>query len=73
MSHPLRFGVSTSRRLRGFSFLEVLLVLGIIGLFIACVVGFFLSRHTEPLHPPAPAPVSSPAPKATPAEPKPAP
>ena len=59
--------MSTSRRQRGFSFLEVLLVLGIIGLFIACIVGFFLSRHTEPLHPPpVPAAVASPAPKAAP-------
>ena len=65
--------MSASRRQRGFSFLEVLLVLGIIGLFIACIVGFFLSRHAEPLHPPTPAPATSPAPKATPAEPKPAP
>ena len=66
--------MSTSRRLRGFSFIEVLLVLGIIGLFIACIVGFFLSRHTEPLHPPTARPAAaSPAPKATPAEPKPTP
>ena len=52
MSHSSRFGVSTARRLRGFSFLEVLLVLGIIGLFIVCILGFFLSLHQEPLHPP---------------------
>ena len=66
--------MSTSRRLRGFSFLEVLLVLGIIGLFIACIVGFFLSRNVEPLHPlPVPAVAATPAPKPAPAEPKPAP
>ena len=65
--------MSASRRQCGFSFLEVLLVLGIIGLFIACIVGFFLSRHAESLHPPTLAPAATPAPKATPAETKPAP
>ena len=74
MSHSSRFGVSTARRLRGFSFLEVLLVLGIIGLMIVCIIGFFLSLHKEPLHPPAAKPAAaSPAPKATPAEAQPAP
>ena len=69
MCHPLRFGVSASRQPRGFTFIEVLLVLGIIGLMIVCVVGFFISRHQEPLHP-KPVPAStSPAPKTTPAAP----
>ena len=66
--------MSTSRRQRGFSFLEVLLVLGIIGLFIACIVGFFLSRHAEPLHPvPAKPVAASPAPQTPTPEKKPAP
>ena len=64
-----------------FSFLEVLLVLGIIGLMILCLVGFFFSRGGEPLkipepkavpakatHAPAtPAPPAPPAPPAAPA------
>ena len=49
MSPRPPFGVTAVRSPRGFSFLEVLLVLGIIGLMIACVLGFFLSRNTEPL------------------------
>ena len=49
MSHHSPAGVSRARHQRGFSFIEVLLVLGIIGLMIACVLGFFLSRNAEPL------------------------
>ena len=49
MSHHSPTGVSRARRQHGFSFLEVLLVLGIIGLMIACILGFFLSRNAEPL------------------------
>ena len=75
MSHPSSSGVPAARRQRGFSFIEVLLVLGIIGLMIACVVGFFLSRNAEPLiAKPVPKPAASPAPPSTPAlEKKPAP
>ncbi len=63
------------RRPHGFTFLEVLLVLGIIGLMIACVAGFFLSRNAEPLiAKPIPKAVASPAPASTPVvEKKPAP
>lgn len=49
---------------RAFTLLEVLLVLGIIALFIVCIVGFFLSRGIEPLTPP---PRTLPAAKVTPA------
>ena len=71
MSRHSPTGVSTARRQRGFSFLEVLLVLGIIGLMIACVLGFFLSRKAEPLvAKPIPKAVAAPAPAA---EKKPAP
>ena len=63
MSRPSSSVVPVSRRQRGFTFLEVLLVLGIIGLMIACVVGFFLSRNAEPLiAKPIPKPAASPAP-----------
>lgn len=47
-----------------FTFLEVLLVLGIIALFIVCIVGYFVSRGVEPLKPPAHSPAVD---KATPA------
>jgi prepilin-type N-terminal cleavage/methylation domain-containing protein len=71
MSRPSPFGVPTARRPPGFTFLEVLLVLGIIGLMIACVVGFFLSRNVEPLvAKPVPKPVAASTPAA---EKKPAP
>ena len=71
MSRPSSSVVPALRRLRGFTFLEVLLVLGIIGLMIACVLGFFLSRNAEPLiAKPIPKPATSPAPAA---EKKPAP
>ena len=75
MSRPSSPGVPASRRPRGFTFLEVLLVLGIIGLMIACVVGFFLSRNAEPLiAKPIPKPAATPAAPSTPvAEKKPAP
>ena len=75
MSRPSPSGVPASRCPRGFTFLEVLLVLGIIGLMIACVVGFFLSRNAEPLiAKPIPKPAATPAPPSTPvAEKKPAP
>ena len=73
MTPSLRFGVSALRRARGFTFIEVLLVLGIVGLMIVCIVGFFISRHQEPLHPkPVPAP-ATPAAKTVPATPAPAP
>ena len=59
---------STSRfrapRRRAFTFLEVLLVLGIIGLFIVCLIGYFASRGVEPLKPPPRKPAAE---KATPA------
>ena len=70
MSRRSPFGVSALRSLRGFSFIEVLLVLGIIGLMIACVLGFFLSRNAEPLTAkpvPKPTPASTPAAEKTPA------
>ena len=71
MSHHSPTGVSRARRQRGFSFIEVLLVLGIIGLMIACVLGFFLSRNAEPLvAKPVPKVAATPAPVA---EKKPAP
>jgi len=57
------------RQPRGFSFLEVLLVLGIVGLMVLCLIGFVLSRHAEPLTSPAatPAPAKAiPVPAATP-------
>ena len=75
MSRPSSSVVPTARRQRGFTFLEVLLVLGIIGLMIACVVGFLLSRNAESLiAKPTPKPAASPAPSSTPAlEKKPAP
>ena len=75
MPRPSPSGVPAARRQRGFTFLEVLLVLGIIGLMIACVVGFFLSRNAEPLiAKPIPKPAATPAPPSTPvAEKKPAP
>ena len=75
MSHHSPTGVSAARGQRGFSFLEVLLVLGIIGLMIACVAGFFLSRNAEPLiAKPVHRTAATPAPLATPAvENKPAP
>jgi hypothetical protein len=60
----------TPRR-RAFTFLEVLLVLGIIGLFIVCIIGFFASRGVEPLKPPPPSATPAPA-KAPPAAPAPA-
>ena len=37
---------------RGFTLLEVMLVIGIFGMFILCVLGFFLSRNVEPLKAP---------------------
>jgi len=59
---------ATPRRRRGFSFLEVLLVIGIVGLMILCLIGFLLSRQTEPLKPsaatPAPAEATPPPPAA---------
>ena len=75
MSHRSRSSATASPRQRGFTFLEVLLVLGIIGLMIACVVGFFLSRNAEPLvAKPVHKTAATPAPLATPAvENKPAP
>ncbi len=75
MSRPSPSGVSAARRPRGFTFLEVLIVLGIIGLMIACVVGFFLSRNAEPLiAKPIPKTAVTPFPPSTPvAEKKPAP
>ena len=51
-------------RQRAFTLIEVLLVLAIIGLFIICFVGFFLSRNVEPLKPPPRKPAPA---KATPA------
>jgi prepilin-type N-terminal cleavage/methylation domain-containing protein len=65
-----------SGRRRGFSFLEVLLVLGIIGLMILCLIGFILSLRNEPLKIPAatPAPaklVPAPATPTPPAAPAP--
>lgn len=45
----------TARR-RGFTFLEVLLVIGIIGLMALCLIGFVLSRHSVPLIPPTATP-----------------
>jgi len=51
-------------RRRAFTFLEVLLVLGIIGLFIVCFIGYFASRGVEPLKPPPRKPAAE---KATPA------
>ena len=65
----------TFPRQRAFTLIELLLVLAIIGLFIVCIVGFFLSRNVEPLKPPAPKPVpvkTTPAP-ATPEPATPAP
>jgi len=50
-------------RARGFTVLEVLLVLGIIALFIVCLAGYFMSRGIEPLNPP---PRKIPAAKTTP-------
>ena len=75
MFHSSPSGVPASRRQRGFSFLEVLLVLGIIGLMIACVAGFFLSRHGDHfVARPIPPATATPAPPSTPAaEKKPAP
>ncbi len=69
---------------RGFTFLEVLLVLGICGMMVLCLIGFVLSKTTEPLKitPPKPTPApaaATPAPAAatpapaTPAPPPPAP
>ena len=71
MSHPS----PAARRQRGFTFLEVLLVLGIIALMIACVAGYFLSLRVEPLVArPIPPAVATPVPAPTPAvEKKPAP
>ena len=37
---------------KGFTLLEVMLVIGIFGMFIVCVLGFFLSRNVEPLKAP---------------------
>ena len=86
MSSPsTSFSRFRAARRGAFSFLEVLLVLGIIALFIVCIVGFFGSRGVEPLKPPprkpaagkatpepaTPAPVK--APPAAPAPPEPAP
>ena len=68
MSRPSSFGVPASRRPHGFTFIEVLLILGIIALMIACVVGFFLSRTAEPLvAKPVRKAAATPAPLATPA------
>ena len=66
---------AVARRQRGFSFIEVLLVLGILALMIACVVGYFLSLRVEPLVArPVPPATATPAPASTPAvENKPAP
>lgn len=75
----------TPRR-SAFTFLEVLLVLGIIGLFIVCIIGYFASRGVEPLKPPprkpavekttpapaTPEPVKAPPAAAAPANPAPA-
>jgi hypothetical protein len=64
-----------AHRRHAFTFLEVLLVLGIVGMMVLCLIGFVLSNKTPPLKiatptpPPAnatPAP-SEPAPAATPA------
>ena len=64
-----------------FTLLEVLLVLGIIGLFIICVIGYFASRGVEPLKPPprkpavektTPLPATPDAVQAPPAAPAPA-
>lgn len=69
MSNQSLFRVPASRRESGFSFLEVLLVLGIVGLMVLCFIGFLLSRRHEPLNipPAAPAPSSAtPAPAASP-------
>lgn len=78
--------LASTRRARGFTLLEVLLVLGIIALFIVCIAGYFMSRGIEPLKPPprkipaaktTPAPatpvpaVAPPGPAAPPAEPAP--
>ena len=65
MSQPSPFGLSAPRRPPGFSLIEVLLVLGIVGLMFICMVGFFLSLRREPLRPnPTPQRAASPAPKA---------
>jgi hypothetical protein len=46
-----------------FTFLEVLLVLAIVGMMVLCLIGFVLSSKTPPLK----VPVTTPAPaKATP-------
>ena len=68
MPHKTLFSLNFARsRRRGFSFLEVLLVLGIVGLFIVCIIGFFFSRHAEPLKLPSATPApASPAPAAAP-------
>ena len=55
---------------RAFTFLEVLLVLGISALFIVCIFGFFASRGIEPLKSPPRPPAAE---KATPAPAKPEP
>ena len=62
---------SARRSQLGFSFLEVLLVLGIVGLMIICLFGFLLSRTQEPLKiPPTPA-SATPAPALPPSVPAP--
>ena len=60
---------SPFHRPHGFTFLEVLLVLGIIGMMVLCLIGFVLSSKTEPLK--IPEPKATPAPAA--ATPAPAP
>ena len=59
-------------RQRAFTLIEVLLVLAIIGLFIICFVGFFLSRNVEPLKPPPRKPAAAKATPELPATPAPA-
>ena len=59
---------------RGFTFLEVLLVLGIIGMMVLCLIGFVLSTKTDPLKIPAPKATLAPtAATPVPATPAPAP
>ena len=62
--------ISTVPPQRGFSFIEVLLVIGIVGMMILCLIGFLVSRSSEPLK--IPAATAAPA-AATPAPAAPAP
>ena len=67
-----RFG--TARR-HAYTVLEVLLVIGIVGLYCVCIIGYFLSLHVEPLNLPSRKPglvKATPAPaKSRPAKPLP--